>query len=65
MEVIPIWQKANLNFEEAAAYFNIGSNKLRELAKDDAFKPYFLCIGNRRLIKRKMFEKHLESIMVL
>ena len=27
---IPIWEKANLTIEEAAAYFGIGTNKLRE-----------------------------------
>lgn len=28
---VPIWEKANLTFEEAAAYFGIGINKLRDL----------------------------------
>ena len=28
---IPIWQKANLTLEEAAAYYNIGINKLRQI----------------------------------
>ena len=27
---IPIWEKANLTINEAAEYFNIGKNKLRE-----------------------------------
>lgn len=62
---IPIWYKANLNIEEAALYFNIGENKLRTISKDEAFSPYFLCIGNKRLVKRKMFERHLESVTVL
>lgn len=25
---VPIWEKSNLTIEEAAAYFNIGTNKL-------------------------------------
>ena len=30
---VPIWKKANLTIEEAAAYFGIGMNKLRELTE--------------------------------
>ena len=26
---VPIWEKANLTIDEAAAYFGIGTNKLR------------------------------------
>ena len=33
---IPIWLKANLTVEEAAAYTGIGMNKLRELSDSDA-----------------------------
>ena len=28
---IPVWEKSNLTLEEAAAYFNIGLNKLRDM----------------------------------
>ena len=28
---VPIWEKANLSLEEAAAYYGIGINKLRAL----------------------------------
>ena len=28
-ERVPVWEKANLSLEEAAAYFGIGINKLR------------------------------------
>ena len=31
MKEIPIWEKANLTLEEAAAYSGIGIGKLREL----------------------------------
>lgn len=30
---IPIWEKMNLTIEEAAAYSNIGINKLDDIAK--------------------------------
>ena len=58
---VPIWQKANLNLEESAAYFNIGINKLRELTDNPACEKCVLWVGNRRLIKRAAFEKYLES----
>lgn len=31
MKEIPFWEKANLTLEEAAAYFSIGQQKLRDL----------------------------------
>ncbi len=56
---VPIWEKANLTFEEAAAYFGIGINKLRNLTSNDHC-PYVLWIGSKRLIKRRAFERYLE-----
>lgn len=57
---VPIWEKANLTFEEAAAYFGIGINKLRDLTSGDTC-PFVLWVGSKRLIKRRMFEKYLET----
>ena len=57
---VPIWKKANLTIEEAAAYFGIGMNKLRELTEDENCK-FVLYIGSKRLIKRQMFETYLEQ----
>lgn len=56
---VPIHEKAALTLEEAAAYFGIGVNKLRELTNDEAC-PYVLWNGSKRLIKRKAFERYLE-----
>ena len=56
---VPIWEKANLTIEEAAAYFGIGMNKLRELTEDEPCK-FVLFVGTKRLIKRRMFEQYLE-----
>ena len=58
---VPIWEKANLSLEEAAAYYGIGINKLRALTDTDHC-PYVLWVGSKRLIKRKAFEKYLESL---
>jgi len=55
---IELSQKSLLTLEEAAGYFNIGVNKLRELTNDDNC-PYVLWNGSKRLIKRKPFEEFL------
>ena len=55
---IPVWEKANLTLEEAAAYSNIGINRLRELSDGDQC-PFVLFVGNKRLIKRKQFDSYL------
>lgn len=47
-------------YDEAAAYFGIGQNKLSELTKMKNCS-FVLYIGNRRLIKRKQFEVSLEK----
>ena len=57
---VPIWEKANLTVEEATAYFNIGVNKIRELSNSDDC-PFVLWVGNKRLIKREIFENFLKG----
>lgn len=59
-DVVPIWEKANLSMEEAAAYFGIGINKLREMTNEDNCH-FVLWNGSKRMIKRKAFEKFLEA----
>ena len=58
---IPIWQKANLTLEEAAAYYNIGINKLRQITDRKECEKYVLWVGTRRLIKRFPFEIYLQG----
>lgn len=55
---VPIWEKSNLTLEEASAYFGIGINKLRELTNEKNCR-YVIWRGNKRLIKRKMFDDYL------
>lgn len=57
---IPVWEKANLTVEEAAAYSGIGLNKIRELSNDEQC-PFVLWVGNKRLIKRKKFDAYIEK----
>lgn len=59
-EKVPVWEKANLTLEEAAAYFGIGVNKLRDMTNDEAC-PYVLWNGSKRLIKRRALERYLEQ----
>ena len=60
IEEIPIWEKSNLTIEEAAAYFNIGENKLRKLAADENC-PFVLWVGSKCLIKKACFEEYLRK----
>lgn len=49
-----------LTLKEAAQYFGIGINKLRELT-DAENCPYVLFVGNKRMIKRRMLDTYLEQ----
>lgn len=60
MKEIPFWEKANLTLEEAAAYFNIGQQKLRDLT-DNEDCDFVLWIGSKRLIKKNKFLKYIEE----
>ena len=59
---VPIWEKYTLTVEEAAAYFRIGENKLRQLVNEHPNAEYILWNGNRPQIKRIMFGKMIDSI---
>ena len=60
-KLVPIWEKVNPTLEEAAIYFGIGQNKLRELTNSDN-GPYVIWCGNKRLIKRRLFTEYLEKM---
>lgn len=57
---LTIDRKLNLTIEEAAAYSNIGENKIRELIREPGV-DFVLFIGRKILIKRKQFEQYLEE----
>lgn len=63
-EKVEIKDKLNLTIEEAAAYSNIGMNKIDELAKKPNC-PFVLYIGKKKLIKRREFERYLEKVVEL
>jgi len=60
MTSIPVSEKIALTVEEASQYSNIGLNKIRELCNQNNCS-FVLFVGNKRLIKRKAFEKYIEQ----
>lgn len=59
---IPVWEKYTLSIEEAAEYFRIGENKIRNIINNDKLAEFILWNGNRAQIKRKLFEKHIDKM---
>lgn len=59
---VPLWERYTLTIEEAAAYFRIGENKLRRMAGDVPTPDWVVMNGNRIQIKRRLFEKMLDSV---
>ena len=55
---IPFWLKLTLTIKEAAAYSNIGINKIEELLKQPKC-DIVLYVGNKKLVKRKEFEQYI------
>ena len=59
---IPIWERYTLTIEEASKYFRIGENKLRRLAEENKNANWLIMNGNRIQIKRKHFEKIIDTL---
>lgn len=57
---ISIKDKFNLTIKEATEYSNIGETTIRKLLKERGC-PFLLRVGNKQLVKRKEFEKYMES----
>lgn len=60
MKEIPVWEKVALTLEEAAAYSNIGINRLRKLTEEHNC-PFVVFVGKKRLIKRRLFENFINE----
>lgn len=60
-ERVPIYEKQNLTIQEAAEYSNIGINRLEYLTKQPACS-FVLHVGNKKLIKRKLFDEFISSV---
>lgn len=57
---VPLWEKATLTLNEAAAYSGIGTAKLRKITDERGCK-FVLWNGNKRLINRRLLDKYLEK----
>ena len=62
---VPIWEKYTLTIEEASKYFRIVENKLRKLAEENTKSGWVIFNGNRIQIKRKQFEKIIDTLDVI
>ena len=62
---VPIWEKYTLTIEEAARYFRIGEKKLRKLVEENPDAGWLIMNGNRAHIKRRQFEKVIDSLDVI
>ena len=58
---VPIWIKPYLTIEEAAEYTGIGRDKRYEMTSL-ADCPFVLWVGNRRMIKRRIFDEYIEQM---
>ena len=54
VETVPVWVKPYLTIDEATAYTGIGRDKLYEMTSREKC-PFVLWVGNRRMIKRRVF----------
>jgi hypothetical protein len=57
---IPIWEKSNLSFDEAAAYTGVGVNKLRELSNQEDCN-FVIRIGSKKMLKRKKLDEFIDE----
>lgn len=57
---VPLWHKTVLSLEEAAEYTGIGINTLRRISDTDNC-PFVLWIGNKRTIKREVFDEYIRD----
>ena len=62
---VPIWERYTLTIEEASKYFRIGEKKLRKLAEENINSGWVIMNGNRVQIKRKHFEKIVDTLDVI
>ena len=62
MEQVPIHLKMTLTIPEAAAYSNIGINKLDSMLRSPNC-PFVLFIGRKKLVKRVAFEEYIAKTL--
>lgn len=63
-ERVAIKDKLALTIREAAAYSNIGINKIDKMLRTPNC-PFVLFVGSKKLVKRKEFEEFLAKTLVI
>ena len=63
-ERVPIHLKMTLTAREAAAYSNIGINKIDAMLRTPNC-PFVLFVGSKKLVKRKEFEDYIQKKLII
>lgn len=63
-ERVAIKDKLALTIREAAAYSNIGINKIDKMLRSPNC-PFVLFVGSKKLVKRKEFEEFLAKTLII
>ena len=61
---VPIHLKLALTIKEAAEYSNIGINRIDRMLRTPNC-PFVLCVGTKKLVKRKEFEEFISKKLVI
>lgn len=61
---VPIHLKMTLTIKEAAAYSNIGINKIDSMLRTPDC-PFVLFVGTKKLVKRREFEQFINEKLVI
>lgn len=61
---VPIHLKMALTIREAAAYSNIGINKIDSMLRSPNC-PFVLFVGTKKLVKRKEFEAYISQKLTI
>ena len=61
---VPICEKFVLSIKEAAAYSNIGINKIENMLRQPDC-PFVLYVGTKKLVKREAFEAYINQKLAI
>ena len=61
---VPINLKMTLTIKEAAAYSNIGINKIESMLHSPNC-PFVLFVGTKKLVKRREFEQYISHKLMI
>ena len=62
---VPLWERYALTVDQAAAYFGIGTKKIRHMISVYKDSKWYLLNGERVLIKRELFENFLNETQAI